>query len=61
VRLFTPWTDATPDCLAVNLLLTLLISVRLYMMSKYVREALGAAHAHAYTSVAAIVAESAFP
>ncbi|KAL1688297.1 hypothetical protein GGG16DRAFT_60235 [Schizophyllum commune] len=47
--------------LAVNLLLTLLIVGRLLAMSNRVKNMLGAQHAHTYTSIAALVVESATP
>uniref|UniRef100_D8Q5A6 Expressed protein n=1 Tax=Schizophyllum commune (strain H4-8 / FGSC 9210) TaxID=578458 RepID=D8Q5A6_SCHCM len=47
--------------LAVNVLLTLLIAGRLLAMSKRVKATLGPQHAHMYTSIAALVVESASP
>ena len=48
-------------CSPVNLLLTLLIVGRLLAMSNRVKNMLGAQHAHTYTSIAALVVESATP
>ena len=45
----------------MNVLLTLLIAGRLLAMSKRVKATLGAQHARMYTSVAALVVESAAP
>jgi hypothetical protein len=45
----------------VNLILTTLIMFRLWRMSRYVKDALGDSHARAYTSIAAMMAESAAP
>jgi hypothetical protein len=47
--------------LAVNIVLTMLIVVRLWCMSRHVKAALGEDHARAYTSLAAIMVESAGP
>ncbi|KAI5896433.1 uncharacterized protein SCHCODRAFT_02493744 [Schizophyllum commune H4-8] len=47
--------------LAVNVILTFLIASRLLAFSKRMKATLGAQHAHTYTSVAALVVESAAP
>jgi hypothetical protein len=45
----------------VNVILTALIVIRLWRMSRQVKHILGDSHARAYTSLAAIMAESAGP
>ncbi|KAI5835253.1 hypothetical protein K523DRAFT_291923 [Schizophyllum commune Tattone D] len=47
--------------LAVNVILTFLIAGRMLAISKRIKDTLGAQHAHTYTSVAALVVESAAP
>jgi fatty acid desaturase len=51
----------TYSCISVNVLLTIMISARLFMLSRQVRDAMGKDHAKPFISLAAIAIESAAP